>query len=436
MFTPRRSILLLVFVVVLGDCSYYFQLLLPASERSAAANRMVGQFDFGGDFYPIWLTGRELIHNHSNPYSRVMTRKIQIGLFGRPMDPERPTDPPVEFRAFSYPLYADVLAGPLLYLSFDWVRIILGIVLPLLTAMSLMIWLHAFRIRIPVTGTAIAVLLLLVSYPVLEGLYAQQAGLLCGGLLAFMALALSRNRFFLAGMLLACASIKPQVVWPVLLWVLVWALSDWRSRKHLVLGLATTFVVLLGACELLLPGWFLGWWQAITGYSRYTLPPLTQLVLGKWLGMVLEGALLVLTLAVIWRSRREPAGSAHFALSFSWMLSVAVLMEPTGGAVYDQIILLPAVLWLMASRAEILAAPRYVRTISVLTALAMSWFWLLAAIAALLALAAPAWARTPEVIVFPTRMAAPLPFLIAILLAYFIVRMLRNTGVGQMEIQR
>ena len=70
----------------------------------------------------------------------------------------------------------------------------------------------------------------------------------------------------------------------------------------------------------------------------------------------MEAALLLVTLAVIWRSRRELAGSVTFTLAFCWMLVVAVLMEPTGGAVYDQIILLPAVLWLMARRADILVA--------------------------------------------------------------------------------
>ncbi|HEY1676204.1 MAG TPA: glycosyltransferase family 87 protein [Candidatus Sulfotelmatobacter sp.] len=426
MFTPRRLILLLALLVALGDCFYYFQLLLPGAQRTAAANHMIGQFDFGGDFYPIWLTGRELIHNHANPYSQEMTRKIQIGLFGRTMDPARPSDPPVEFRAFSYPLYADLLAGPLLYLGFDWVRIILAIAIPVLTGLSVVIWVRAFAIRISATAMAIAILLLLVSYPALEGFYAQQAGLLCGVLLAFVALALIRNRLVLAGALLACASAKPQMVWPVVLWLAVWALTDWRRRKRFVFGLAASLLVLMAASELLLPGWFFGWWRALAGYSHYTLPPLTQLVLGKWLGAALEAALFLLTLAVIWRTRQEPAGSAAFTLAFSWMLAMAVLMEPTGGAVYDHIVLLPLILWLIARHADILGAPRYIRTVSLITGFALSWFWLLAAAVAVAALIAPSWARMPEVIVFPARMAAPLPFLLAMLLAYFVIRMLRE----------
>src|SRR5439155_17791839 len=125
-----------------------------------------------------------LLSHGRNPYTPEMTREIQMGLFGRAMDPHRPADPPISFRAFSYPLYADLLAAPLLPLGFDAVRVVLGLVLPLLTATSLVLWLRAFQLRAPPETLAVAVILVLVSYPVLEGLYAQQAGLLVGAALA------------------------------------------------------------------------------------------------------------------------------------------------------------------------------------------------------------------------------------------------------------
>src|SRR5438477_6422555 len=102
-----------------------------------------------------------------------MTREIQTGRFGRPMDPHRPSDPPLDFRAFSYPLYADLLAAPLLPLGFNTVRVVLGVLLPLLTAASLVLWLRAFKLLVSSRTLTIAIILLLVSYPVLEGLFAQ-----------------------------------------------------------------------------------------------------------------------------------------------------------------------------------------------------------------------------------------------------------------------
>src|SRR5579864_4802957 len=251
---PNRT-LIFAFLLALGTSYYYFDLFLPRARMRDAANDMIGPYAYGGDFYPIWLTGRELIFHGRNPYTQEMTRKIQTGLFGRPMDPDRPYDPPTDFRAFSYPLYADLLAAPLLPLGFNTVRVVLGILLPLLTAASLALWLRAFRLQVSSSTLAIAIILLLVSYPVLEGLFAQQAGLLVGAALAMSMAALVRERLILAGMLLAFASVKPQLVWLLALWLLVWAVSNWKRRKGFLLSFILTLALLLVVSELILPEW-------------------------------------------------------------------------------------------------------------------------------------------------------------------------------------
>src|ERR1700721_1711573 len=171
MLLPPKKGLILAFLVALGVSYYYFPLLLPRARMADAVNEMVGLYDYGGDFYPIWLTGRELLFHSRNPYTKEMTREIQIGLFGRAMDPRRPPDPPGDFRAFSYPLYVDLLASPLLPLSFNAVRVVLGLLLPFLTAASLMLWIRAFQFQVSGSTIAIAIILVLVSCPVLEGLY-------------------------------------------------------------------------------------------------------------------------------------------------------------------------------------------------------------------------------------------------------------------------
>src|SRR5579862_3293952 len=96
---------------------------------------------------------------------------------------------------------------------------------------------------------------------------------------------LVRERLILAGMLLAFACMKPQLVWLLILWLLLWALSDWKQRKAFALSFIFTMTLLVVVSQLLLPGWFVGWWNSLVGYSRYTLPPLTQLVLGRFLGI-------------------------------------------------------------------------------------------------------------------------------------------------------
>ena len=426
---PYRS-LILVLLVALGTSYYYFDLLLPRARMRDAANEMVGPYAYGGDFYPIWLTGRELLFHGTNPYTPEMTRNIQTGLFGRPMDPQRPDDPSPDFRAFSYPLYADLLAAPLLPLGFDAVRLVLGLLLPLLTAFSLVLWLKAFHLAVSTRTLAVAIILVLVSYPVLEGLYAQQAGLLVGAALAMSAACIARERLALAGMLLAFASVKPQLVWLFALWLMLWAVSDWKRRRSFAAGFIVTMMLLIIVSQLILSGWFIGWWHSLVGYSRYTLPPLTQLVLGRFLGLIAGLAMLALAGAICWRARRLPAGSAGFSLASCFVLTVTVLLAPTGGAVYDQVILIPAVVWLGFRRAEILKASRPMRVLALVAVVALSWQWLAACGVALASVISPGSANSSSVLVFPVRMAAPLPFVILALLSFFVVGILRGQTDG------
>ncbi len=423
---PTRT-LLLALLIAIGTSYYYFGLLLPRARLRDAANQMVGCCAFGGDFYPIWLTGRELIRHGTNPYTQEATRAIQVGLYGRVMDPARPADPPTDFRAFAYPLYTDLLAAPLLPLSFSVVRVVLGTLLPLLTAASLILWLRAFRLKASPTTLTIAIILLLASYPVLEGLYALQAGLLVGAALAAAAASLARGRFLLAGILIAFASVKPQLIWLLVLWLLLWVFGDWRLRRNFVFGFSLTLALLAVVSQLVLPGWFSGWWRSLVGYSHYTLPPLTQLVLGRFLGIAVGLVLIALTAALGWKTRRFPAGSANFSLVTSFALAVTVMLAPTGGAVYDQVILIPALCWLGFRRAQILNASRPTRVLALAALFALGWQWFVACGVALASVFLKSVASSPEILVLPTRMAAPLPFALLALLLFFVVKILRGT---------
>lgn len=433
-FRPNRT-LIVALLLAIGTSYYYFGLLLVRSHQRDAANQMTGPYGFGGDFYPIWLTGHELLLRRANPYTPEMTREIQIGLFGRPMDPRRAGDPPTDFRAFAYPLYSDVLAAPFLSLRFEVVRIVLGVLLPVLTATGLLLWLQVFQLQISARTLVVSILLFLVSYPVLEGLYAEQAGLLVGAVLAMSVAAIARKKMFLAGMLLALGSVKPQLVWLLAAFLLLWAVSDWARRKGFVFGFLFTMALLLAASQIVLPGWLGGWWGSLVGYSRYTLPPLVQFVLGRWLGAVVGFALLMFALVIGWRVRREAATSARFLLAISFVLAVTVILEPTGGAVYDHVVLIPAIAWLAFRRAEILNGSLPMRVLALIAIFAIGWQWILACGVAVFSLFSSIPANNPAVLVLPTRMAAPLPFVLLALLSFFAVRVLRRDATMRDEMQ-
>lgn len=430
----KRKLAVALFLA-LGSCYYYFDLLLPVSHRHDVMREMAGGYYSGGDFYPIWLTGRELFLRGRNPYTQEMTRDIQIGLYGRAMDPRRASDPPVEFRAFSYPLYVDLLAAPLLPLTFTEVRIVLGTLLPLLTAASLIFWIRALAMPMSRPVLAVAVVLLLSSYPVLEGLFLQQVGLMVGVFLAISLAAIARGRLALGGVLLAFASVKPQLVWLLALWLLLWAASDWKSRKRFALSFLLTIALLLVASEAALQGWFVGWLHSLASYSHYTLPSLAQLLLGGISGKVVEGVTVALACVMGGITRRVPTTSTNFFLVVSFLLNVTIIAAPTGSAVFDQVILLPAIVWLGSRNAEILNADRALRLAAIAPVVALCWQWFTACGLALVSLIAPGWAEQPSVVVFPTRMAAPLPFLLLIPLSLFAVRNLRQDR-GSAEVLR
>src|SRR5258706_2577526 len=75
-----------------------------------------------------------------------------------------------------------------------------------------------------------------------------------------------------AGVLLVVATIKPQHVWLLLLWLLIWTLSDWRRRYRWAASFLLTMVVLFAVSEFYLPHWIPRFLQAVSGYPYFNGP--------------------------------------------------------------------------------------------------------------------------------------------------------------------
>src|ERR1700756_4346213 len=134
-FRPKISWTLTILLSA-GMAYYYFGLLIPHVRAVHAMHHLDGGYYYAGDLYPIWLTTHELLVHHRNPYTDAITHEIQVGLYGRALEPHQPGDPPPHYRAFSYPLYADVLGMPFAWLSFPEVQWLLAFLSPALIAAS------------------------------------------------------------------------------------------------------------------------------------------------------------------------------------------------------------------------------------------------------------------------------------------------------------
>ena len=326
---------------------YQFGLFLPRVTRASSATHLAGEYSFGNDLYPIWLTSRRWLHDGLDPYGPVVTRDIQIGLFGRPIDSQFPTDPPNDYRRFAYPAFTDLLLWPVSEILFSTLRAASVVLLAALTATTVVFWARALSWHL--NGIALGVVLLstLCSHPVLEGLYAEQPGLLVGFLLAASLLALVRNRPLLAGILMALATIKPQMVGLAIVYLLLWSTNDWRRRGRFALAFLATMFLLMAAPFVTLPRWLQSWASAVQGYPHYSKPPLAMELIGSAIGSHIGipaiALLLIASLWLAWRGRAAAVGSCEFWLTLSLLLSVTVVVLLPGQAVHDHVILLPGI---------------------------------------------------------------------------------------------
>jgi Glycosyltransferase family 87 len=373
---PKDSRLgLLLALLFAGSMWFYVQrVLVPYQKADAAVHgRPRGNLS---DLYPRWLGTRELLMHHRNPYSPEVTREIQSGYYGRPLNPDR-IDDPKDQQGFAYPVHVVFLLAPTISFPFPMVQTGFRWLLVFLTLASVFLWLRTLRWRPPNIVIAILIVFVFGSYAVVQGIKLQQLTLVVSALLAGCAAALVAGNFSLAGFLLALATIKPQLALPVAGWLLLWAVSDWRRRQTLIWSFGLNTAILLAASEYVLPGWIAQFRDAVAAYRQYTggagslLDVLATPVLGKVLAAVAVAAMAITG----WKLRHAPTDSAAFSTMLALVLAVTLVIVPTFAA-YNQVLLLPAVFVIVSSWRKLWGRNRFTRIACGITSLVVFWPWL------------------------------------------------------------
>ena len=359
---------------------FYVQwVLVPYQKADAAAHgRPRGNLS---DLYPRWLGTRELLLHHRDPYSSEVTREIQSGYYGRPLDPGRMDDPrfnePKDQQGFAYPLHVIFLLAPTIGLPFPVVQAGFRWLLVILTLASVLLWLRVLRWRPSAATTAIIILLTLGSYAVVQGIKLQQLTLVVSALLAGCGAALVAGHFSLAGFLLALATIKPQLALPLAGWLTLWAASDWRRRQSFIWSFALSMAIFLGASEYILPGWMREFRDAVAAYRQYTggAGSLLDVLTTPWLGKILAAVAVLAVVVMGWKVRRASHDSAAFSSILALVLAVTLVIVPSF-APYNQVLLLPAVFLITISWKDLWSRGSLTRVACGLGLLVVGWPWL------------------------------------------------------------
>ena len=366
-----KNVLIVLIASLLAAAMWWWvqHIAIPHQQaESAAKDAPRGNLS---DLYPRWLGARELLLHGRDPYGADITREIQVGYYGRLLDPNRPNDPKDQ-QAFAYPLYVVFLLAPTVSLPFPVVQHILFWIFVFLAGISVLVWLRALRWRIPPSAELAWVLLTLGCFPAIQGIKLQQLSVLVTALIAAFFFALSRKHFVWAGILLSIATIKPQLVALPILWLCIWILGNWRDRQRALWSFGITSAVLVIAAEVLLPGWIREFRSALAAYYQYTgggksvLDVVLSPIWGRIVSVLLVGLLAVYT----WQVRHAGESSPSFQWSFALALAVTLAVIPMF-APYNQLLLVPGLMVIGRSIRDLWAKGPLPRFFVVITAIAV-----------------------------------------------------------------
>jgi hypothetical protein len=366
----------LVFAAALcaaGMWTYADRVLIPYQKADADAHqRPRGNLS---DLYPRWLGARELLLHGRDPYGADVTREIQAGYYGRALDSSRPNDPRDE-QGFAYPVYVVFFLAPTIGLPFPIVQKAFLWILIGLTVVSVPLWLRVLRWSVPPLIQISLVALVLGSLAVMQGLKLQQMSVLVAGLIAIAIVLLVTDHGLAAGFFLALASMKPQFVFLLFLWLAIWTAGDWRRRYRWSVSFLVTTAVLIAASEWYLPHWIPRFWHAVREYQRYTgaFSVMDSLIGAPW-SHVVELFAFAATMGVCWRERRRSANTDSFAFTISLVLATTLLLVPTCSPNY-QMLLIPACLVLAKERGKIWQSNIANRILLLIAIAVISWTWI------------------------------------------------------------
>jgi hypothetical protein len=323
------------------------QIVLTLLALALLAARFRMKPDDPGDLFPVWVGAGEVLRGH-DPYREEISERIQLRVYGRKL-----TEYELEHRRdqhrFAYPAYTALVLAPLTLLRYNIAQSLACGIFATFIALSVPAWMRTVGWHPPPALLAWVVVIVLLSPVTTRGLHLVQIGLLVGFLLSIAALAVVKDHLFLAGVLLASASIKPQLALLPTAWLIFWSLSRpeksrLQKRWHLLLGFGLTLMALIAASAALVPQWISHFLNGLAAYRHYTgAPSALDAVFGRpWSAVPTLVAFIALG-RVAWKARSTEASTRTYAWALALTLTVTVWAVPANFDPYNQLLSLPLV---------------------------------------------------------------------------------------------
>jgi hypothetical protein len=291
------------------------------------------------DFFARWYGGKELVLHGRNPYDREIDREAQKIMFGHYSSPDE------DQVNFAYPLYTVYLFFPLTFVPYAWAQAIWMTVLQFALIALTALTLHLSGWRPSLGILAATILWGIFFYPGARAIMLGQFSILVS--LAVMAAVwgLLNGREGPGGAVLALATVKPQMVFLVIPFLLLWA---WRRKKwRFITGFGIALAGLIVTSLIWVPDWIFRFVGNLGAYSQYVGfgNPLENLTarfapgFDHLLNPLVTAALLGLLLYLWYRALT--AHPDEFLWAFSWTLLIGSLIAFRSATANHVILYLP-----------------------------------------------------------------------------------------------
>ena len=302
----------------------------------------------GNDFYPRWKGTRALLLEAKDPYSDEVTLEIQQGMYGRPAREDE------DQVAFAYPLYVTLFIFPFAFFSYAQAQALWLSALVVLAVGAALLALQITDWKPSPVGLIAVSVWCLLFYPSARSIDLGQISIVVLTLVALALWAIRERRDLLAGSCLALATVKPQMAFLLIPFLLLWATA--QRRRRVLGGFAASFAILLLVPSAVLPTWIPSFFASMSRYQSYTRlyregrSPLGVLVdclfpstISSWVA-VLTSVVLVGCLIYAWVRALRVHREVPRALILT--IIVTLLVPAETGTSNQVLLLLPLVYWL------------------------------------------------------------------------------------------